>query len=37
MKEALAERYPDDRETYTAMKSGFINEILEKARVWRGE
>ena len=37
LKEALAEQYPGDRETYTAMKSGFINEILEKACVWRGE
>ncbi len=37
MKEALAKRYPKDRETYTAMKSEFIHEMLEKAYRWRKE
>lgn len=36
LKESLAEQYSEDRETYTAMKSGMISEILTKARIWRG-
>ena len=32
---ALAAQYPDDRGTYTAMKSEMITEILQKARIWR--
>ena len=35
LKESLAKRYPEDRETYTAMKSEMIREILTKARRWR--
>lgn len=35
LKEALAEQYPEDRQTYTAKKSEFINEILAKAAAWR--
>ncbi|MBO4769733.1 MAG: GrpB family protein [Clostridia bacterium] len=37
LKESLAKRYPDDRETYTAMKSEMISEILAKAADWRKE
>ena len=37
LKESLAEQYPDDRETYTAMKSDLINDILRKAEAWRME
>lgn len=37
MKESLAKQYPDDRETYTAMKSEMISEILTKAHNWRRE
>lgn len=35
LKASLAKQYPDDRNTYTAMKSAFICEILAKARQWR--
>ncbi len=35
LKESLAKQYPEDRETYTAMKSEMIREILTKARHWR--
>ena len=35
LKESLAEQYPNDRETYTAMKSGLIRELLAKAHTWR--
>ena len=35
LKETLAGQYPEDRETYTAMKSEMISEILSKARNWR--
>ena len=37
LKESLAKRYSDDRETYTAMKSAMIGEILAKAIEWRKE
>lgn len=30
-KQSLAKQFPNDRETYTAMKSGMIQEILSKA------
>lgn len=33
LKQELAAKYPDDRNTYTSMKSDFINSILEKARI----
>ncbi len=35
LKKSLAQQYPQDRETYTTMKSEFIREILTKARRWR--
>ena len=35
LKRSLAERYPDDRDTYTAMKGAMIGEILAKAENWR--
>ena len=35
LKESLAKQYSDDRETYTALKSDLIGEILSKARCWR--
>ncbi len=35
LKQSLAKRYPEDRQTYTAMKSEMIREILTKARHWR--
>lgn len=35
LKKQLAEKYPDDRKTYTSMKSEMINQILDKAREWR--
>ena len=35
LKESLAKQYAEDRETYTAMKSKMISEILAKAREWR--
>lgn len=35
LKRALAQEYADDRETYTEKKSGFIQGIIEKARMWR--
>ena len=35
LKRELAARYPDDRAAYTAMKSGLIGRILDKAREWR--
>ena len=35
LKESLAKRYPADRETYTAMKSELVREILTKAHRWR--
>lgn len=35
LKQALAGRYPDDREAYTARKSPMVQEILTKARRWR--
>ena len=35
LKEFLAKQYPDDRGTYTAMKSDMIKEILMKASDWR--
>ena len=35
LKKRLAEQYPDDRGTYTSMKSEMIAEILYKANLWR--
>ena len=35
LKQSLAARYPADRETYTAMKSDLIHEILCRAGEWR--
>ena len=35
LKEKLARQYPDDRNTYTELKSGLIAEILKKANNWR--
>ena len=35
LKKSLAERYPDDRDTYTAMKGPMIGQILAKAENWR--
>ena len=35
LKESLANRYPEDRETYTASKSKLISEIIAKACCWR--
>jgi GrpB-like predicted nucleotidyltransferase (UPF0157 family) len=35
LKLSLAVKYPNDRNTYTAMKSVFIGNILEKAREWK--
>ncbi len=35
LKRNLAEQYPDDRDSYTNMKSAFISDILAKAREWR--
>ncbi|WP_303797510.1 GrpB family protein [Ruminococcus flavefaciens] len=35
LKEKLARQYPDDRNTYTELKSGLIAEILAKAHDWR--
>ena len=35
LKESLARQYPDDRVTYTQMKSEFISHILRKAKAWR--
>ncbi|MBR3046758.1 MAG: GrpB family protein [Enterococcus sp.] len=35
LKKRLAEQYPDDRGTYTSMKSEMITEILYKANLWR--
>ena len=37
LKRSLAKQYPDDRKTYTAMKSDFINGILKKAQKWRDD
>ena len=37
LKEALAQRYPNDRNTYTVMKSGFICELLRKVAEWRNK
>ena len=34
-KQSLAKQFPNDRETYTAMKSDMIQEILQKAGAWR--
>jgi GrpB-like predicted nucleotidyltransferase (UPF0157 family) len=34
LKELLARQYPDDREGYTTAKSGFIEEMDRRARVW---
>lgn len=35
LKEKLARQYPDDRNTYTELKSGLIAEILKRAHDWR--
>ena len=35
LKEKLARQYPDDRNTYTKLKSGLIAKILAKAYDWR--
>lgn len=35
LKESLANRYSEDRETYTASKSKLISEIIAKACCWR--
>ena len=35
LKKSLAEKYPDDRNSYTAQKGAFLKESLEKAEVWR--
>lgn len=35
LKEKLARQYPDDRNTYTELKSGLIAKILAKAHDWR--
>lgn len=35
LKLSLAVKYPNDRNTYTAMKSVFIGNIHEKAREWK--
>ena len=35
LKEKLARLYPDDRNTYTELKSGLIAKILAKAHDWR--
>ena len=35
LKLSLAEKYADERKTYTAMKSDFINQLLKKALLWR--
>ena len=35
LKESLAKKYSDDRETYTAMKSEIISGILTKVHNWR--
>ena len=35
LKQKLAQQYPDDRITYTNMKSEFISDILSKAQKWR--
>ena len=37
LKEKLASRYSNDRKSYTALKSEFILEVLEKARRWKDE
>lgn len=37
LKESLAERFSDDRKTYTASKSELIEEIIAKAHRWRKE
>ena len=37
LKKKLALRYPNDRKTYTLMKSNMIQEILDKAKRWRKE
>ena len=37
LKELLARQFPEDRETYTDMKSGLIGDILSKARSWRSD
>ncbi len=34
LKSALAQKYPNDRETYTASKAAFISYHLRKAMVW---
>ncbi len=34
LKQSLAERFHNDRETYIAKKSDFINDLLSKAKVW---
>lgn len=35
LKELLAKKYPEDRETYTVSKSELIGEIIDKAHCWR--
>jgi GrpB-like predicted nucleotidyltransferase (UPF0157 family) len=37
LKESLARQYPEDRLTYTQMKSEFISAILRKAKDWRAQ
>ncbi len=37
LKEALAARFPTDREAYTEGKTGFVRAALERARVWQGD
>ena len=35
LKESLAKQYSEDRETYTALKSELIDEMIAKAHCWR--
>lgn len=37
LKETLAKQYANDRKTYTAKKSNFINSLLIKAQAWRNK
>ena len=37
LKQSLAEKYPDNRNKYTELKSDLINEILAKAKKWRNK
>lgn len=35
LKEKLARKFPEDRESYTEGKDGFIKEMLRRAKAWR--